>query len=156
MPLFGERKPSPFVKTKFEETQAQFSPDVRWIAFISNESGRDEVYVSSFPTAGGKVRVSTDGGVQPRWRRDGKELFYLSPARKLMAVPIQAGSTLEVGAPQALFDVPFSPIGTGSGVWARYGYDATADGQRFLVNAPLESATVPITVVLNWTAGLKK
>ncbi len=155
LPLAGDRQPFPYVKTEFQETQARFSPDVRWIAYVSNESGRDEVYISGFPTVGGKVRVSTNGGVQPRWRPDGKELFYLSPDRKVMAVPVKADSTVEVGTPKALFDVRFAPIGSGA-PYAPYQYDATADGQRFMINTPLENATVPITVVLNWTAGLKK
>ena len=155
LPLFGDREPFPFLATRFQENHARFSPDVRWMAFVSNESGRDEVYVSSFPSGGNKVRVSTNGGVQPRWRRDGKELFYLSPDRKMMAVPVQLGSTIEVGAPQALFGISIAPRGSGQ-PWAFYQYDATADGQRFLVFAPAEDATVPITVVLNWMAGLKK
>jgi Tol biopolymer transport system component len=154
-PLSGDRKPFPFATSKFEETQARFSPDVRWLAFVSNESGRDEVYVSSFPSAGGKVRVSTNGGVQPRWRKDGKELFYLAPDRKLMAAPIQAGSTLQVGPPTAIFDIGFVPVGSGA-PYALYQYDVAADGQRFLINAPQTNNSVPITVVLNWTAGLRK
>jgi serine/threonine protein kinase/Tol biopolymer transport system component len=163
LPLTGDprqagaegRKPIPFMTTKFQETQARFSPDGHWIAFVSNESGTDEVYISSFPAASGKTRVSTNGGVQPRWRRDGKELFYLSPDRKLMAAPLAAGATLEAGTPKALFDVHLLPTGSGA-PYAAYQYDMTRDGQRFLVNTPLGNATVPITVVLNWTAGLKK
>jgi len=149
------RKPIPFMTTQFQEVQARFSPDGHWIAFVSNESGTDEVYVSSFPTTGGKIRVSTNGGVQPRWRRDGKELFYLSPDRKLMALSIAAGSTIEAGTPKSLFDVHLLPTGTGA-PYAYYQYDVTRDGQRFLVNTPLSNATVPITVVLNWTAALKR
>jgi len=115
----------------------------------------DEVYISSFPTPGGKLRVSTNGGVQPRWRPDGKELFYLSQDRKLMAVPIRGGSTIELGSPQALFEISFPPMGSIQ-PYAWYEYDVTADGQRFLINLPTESTTVPITVVLNWAAGLKR
>ncbi|MBI4479494.1 MAG: serine/threonine-protein kinase [Acidobacteria bacterium] len=155
LPLAGDHKPIPFMTTKFVESQARFSPDGRWIAVVSNESGTDEVYVSSFPTASGKIRISTNGGVQPRWRRDGKELFYLSPDRKLMAVPMAIGAAIEAGPPKALFDVHLVPRDS-SAPNAYYQYDVTRDGQRFLVNTPLENATVPITVVLNWTAALKK
>ena len=93
--------------------------------------------------------------VQPRWRPDGKELFYLSQDRKLMAVPIRGGSTIELGSPQALFEISFPPMGSIQ-PYAWYEYDVTADGQRFLINLPTESTTVPITVVLNWAAGLKR
>ena len=113
------------------------------------------MYVTSFPTAGGKVRVSVNGGVQPRWNKDGKELFYLSSDRKVMAVPIRASSTFEVGAPKALFDLRFNPRGS-QNPYAYFQYDVSADEQRFLVNTPLQSATVPITVVLNWAAALNK
>ena len=156
LPIMGERKAVPYLRTEFQETFARFSPDVRWLAYVSNESGRDEIYISSFPTAAGKVRVSTNGGTQPRWRGDGKEIYYLSPDRKLMAVPIQAGATIEVGTPQTLFDVRLDPRLSTHGPYAFHQYDVSTDGQRFLVNTPLADATVPITVVLNWTAGLKK
>ena len=155
LPLSGEKKPVPFLRTQFQETQARFSPDGKWMAYVSNESGRDEVYVSSFPGASGRIRVSNSGGVQPRWRRDGKELFYLSPDRKMMAVPVKGEPTLEVGTPTVLFEVRFIPQGSAV-PYAYHQYDVTADGQRFLLNAPLENPTVPITVVLNWPAGLKK
>ena len=148
LPLFSDRKPFPFVQTEFAEYEAKFSPNGRWIAYISHESGNSEIYVQSFPAAGAKWRVSTKGGGQPRWRRDGKELFYLA-AGKLMAVPVKTGPHFEAGMPKALFEV--------RDVVSRYRYDATADGQRFLVITPVEEATTaPITVVLNWTAGLKR
>jgi serine/threonine protein kinase/Tol biopolymer transport system component len=155
LPVTGTRKPFPFLTTKFQETHARIAPDVRWVAYVSDESGMDEVYVSSFPAAGGKVRVSTRGGVQPRWRGDGKELFYLSSDRKLIAVPVKDGSVPDGGVATALFDVHFVPRGSRE-PWAFYQYDVTGDGQRFLINVPPERATIPITVVLNWTAGLKK
>ena len=152
LPVSGDRKPFPFLQTEFNESRGQFSPDGRWIAYQSDESGRDEVYVTLFPGPGGKRQISTAGGTFPRWRSDGKEIFYLSPDNKLMVVEVKGqGSNLEVGAARALFDV--RPGNTTSG----YQYDVTADGQRFLVNTSVEQkASSPITVVINWTAGLKK
>ena len=93
LPLFGEHKPFPFVNTSFDEALGQFSPDGRWVAYHSNESGRHEVYVQPFPGPGGKWQISTSGGIEPRWRRDGKELFYIAPDGKLMAAPIQSAGT---------------------------------------------------------------
>ena len=148
LPLTGDRKPFPFLTSGFQESQPRISPDGRWMAYVSNESGRDDVYVSSFPTAGGKMPVSTSGGVQPRWRADGKELFYLSPDQKLMAVPLEGGSQLNTGTPQALFDVRVVPRGSEE-PYAYYQYDVTADGQRFVICALPEGTTIPITVVLN-------
>jgi Tol biopolymer transport system component len=154
LPLTGDRKPFAFLQTKFEETQPRFAPDGKWIAYVSNDSGRDEVYVQTFPTPGSKRQVSVGGGRQPSWRDDGKELFYLSPDRKLMAAPISTGQTLEAGTPQVLFQTPFNlPVLSAS---ASYQYDVAPGGQRFLMLVPPGDATVPITVVLNWTAGLKQ
>lgn len=155
LPMTGDRKAFSFLKTNFDETQARIAPDVRWVAYVSNESGRDEVYISSFPTAGGRVRVSSNGGVQPRWRGDGKELFYLSLDQKMMAVSVNATSVLDVGVATTLFDVHFVPAGS-QAPYAVYQYDVTADGQRFLVATPSGTTAVPITVVLNWSAALKK
>jgi eukaryotic-like serine/threonine-protein kinase len=154
LPLDGDRKPYPFLQTEFNETHARFSPDSKWVAYISDETGRAEVYVQSFPASGGKWQISTGGGDQPQWRRDGKELFYLSPDRKLMAVQVKTGETFENGAPVPLFQTKvFPPVSTG----ARNNYVVAADGQRFLVNNVVEeNASHPITVVLNWTAQLKK
>jgi len=158
LPLSGDRKPIPFLQTRFNEGQGQFSPDGRWIAYVSNESGPDEVYVASFQgpggAPGGKWQVSTSGGTQPRWRGDGKEIFFVSPAPEntLMAATVTARDTgFEVGAIKPLFAV--RPSGT-----PRNSYQVSADGQRFLVNmGPAQSATpTPITVVVNWTAGFKK
>jgi len=154
LPFSGERKPTALFQTKFHEAYPQFSPDVRWIAYASEESGRPEVYVSSFPLGSGKIQVSTDGGVQPRWRADGKELFYLSLDRKLMAVNLEANAPLDVSPPNPLFTVTFTPAAISQPV-ARSDYDVASDGQRFLFNIPADT-TVPITVVLNWAAGLKK
>jgi len=152
LPLLEERKPVLFLQTDSEEMYGRFSPDGRWVAYVSDASGKREVYVRSFPTSGGQWQVSNGGGTQPRWRRDGKELFYLSPDKKLMAVEVQGGSgTFEGGIPKALFDVR---IGSTLGVSE---YDVAGDGQRFLVNALFEqNAHSPMTVVLNWTADLKR
>ena len=150
LPLFGDRKPIPFLRTEFNEGLGQFSPDVRWMAYSSDESGRREVYVQAFPTPSDKWQISTAGGSYPRWRRDGKEIFYIGADRKLMAVAIQADSTLQAGQPQALFE----PRVFGAPV---INYTVSADGQRFLVNTPAEgSNSAPVTVVLNWTSEMKK
>jgi len=112
-----------------------------------------QIYVQSFPGPGNKLAISTKGGNMVKWRGDGRELFYLSPDNKLMAVGIKAGgSGLEPGAPQALFDMPREV----EGLTLSTTYDASADGQRFLLLAPVEETTAtPLTVVLNWAAELK-
>ena len=150
-PLSGDRKPVPFLNTKFNESAGQFSPDGRWVAYQSDESGRNEVYVTPFPGPGGKWQISTGGGGLPRWRLDGNEIFYLAPDNKLMAAAVNGkGSRFEVGAVKPLFE-------TRAIVGLRNRYAVAADGQRFLINtAPEQAASAPITVVLNWTAGLKK
>src|SRR5207245_9429154 len=99
LPLSGDRKPYPFLRTPFHKTQAQVSPNGRWLAYTSYESGKDEVYVESFPLPGNKRQISTDGGVMPRWRRDGTELFYLAGDQYLMALPVKGETVLETGRP---------------------------------------------------------
>jgi len=146
MPLFGDRKPFPFVQTPFAETHPRFSPDGRAIAYSSEESGRREVYVQSFPSGGGKWQISTNGGSDPRWRGDGREIFYAFQG-KIMAVPLSGGASFEAGVPVALFDA----------TRRSHGYAPDASGQRFFILAPVgETAPSPLTVVLDWTAGLKK
>jgi dipeptidyl aminopeptidase/acylaminoacyl peptidase len=149
LPLFGDRKPFPYVHGDFNESQGQFSPDGRWMAYVSDESGTQQVYIQSFPALTGKEQVSTAGGSEPRWRRDGKELFYVAADRKLMSVPVKSGTTLQADAPRALFEttLPFAP--------ARQNYSVSPDGQRFLLNTPA-GTTSPIIIVENWSAGLKK
>jgi len=156
LPLFGDQKPAPFIQTEFTETQGRFSPDGRWVAYASNESGAYQVYVQSFPTSGGKWQVSTGGGAQPQWRRDGKELFYLTPDRKLMAVEVNgAGPTFVPGVPKPLFEAHVNTVFPGFAGTTYYA--VTGDGQRFLVNTLAgDSTPVPFTIVLNWTAGLKR
>src|SRR5205823_3575782 len=128
------------------------SPDVRWIAYGSNESGKSEIYVQPFPGPGGKWQVSTQGGTQPRWRKDGRELFYIGLDNKLMAVPITLSAnaqSVDVGAATALFQTRMinGPAVTPYG----HQYAVTPDGQRFLINVTTEEATAsPITLILNW------
>ena len=156
LPLAGDRKPFPFLQTQFLSVESQISPDGKWLAYLSSESGRYELYVQSFPKPGAKWQISTNGAVQPRWRRDGKELFYIAPDQKLMAAPIKSDGTLEVGAAQALFETHVVG-GASTGPRVLQQYDVAPDGQRFLMNVGREGpAASPITVVLNWTAGLKK
>jgi Tol biopolymer transport system component len=151
LPLFEEQKPVIFRQTDYQEMYGRFSPDGRWIAYVSDESGKREVYVRSFPDSGGQWQISKGGGSQPRWRRDGKELFYLSPDRKLMAVEVNGSSgTFEAGIPKPLFDVR---IGNAAGV---SDYEVARDG-RFLVNTLFEqNERSPVTVVMNWTADMKR
>jgi Tol biopolymer transport system component len=147
LPMFGDRKPFAFIEAPSFELASQFSPDGRWVAYNSNESGISEVYVLPFPGPGGKTRISTAGGDNARWRRDGKEIFYLE-RNTLMAASVTAnGSRFEVGTVQRLFDVP-----TVDGYWP---YDVTPDGQRFLINT-LDSEVAPLTIVVNWPGELKK
>jgi hypothetical protein len=155
LPLFGDRKPVPLLQTEFNEADCVFSPDNRWIAYDSDESGRGEVYVRAFAEGGAGVKVfkrqvSTAGGSWARWRRDGKELFFRALDGKLMAVPVKAGSTFEPGIPVALFNAR-EYDGT------VMGFDASPDGQRFLVSPVIEgNSTRPVNICLNWLAGVKK
>jgi Tol biopolymer transport system component len=151
----ADRKPIPFLVTNADETFAQFSPDGKWVAYSSDESGQREVYVQGFdptrvPAKGAGKWLISAGGDKPRWRRDGKELYYLALDGKMMAVPIKTTSVFEPGLPVALFTTPRT-YG-----WAPY--DVSPDG-RFLVNtlsATAASNASPVTVVLNWQAGLNK
>ncbi len=156
LPLSGNGKSRELIATAADEVQAQLSPDGRWIAYCSDESGRYEVYVRLFSSSEGRWQVSAAGGYEPRWRKDGKEIFYLGADRKLMAAPVQAsGATFQAGAATALFEAPVRGFLQG---WDNSNrYDVTSDGQRFLVNVPAEGvASAPMVAVLNWTAGLKK
>jgi serine/threonine protein kinase/Tol biopolymer transport system component len=161
LPMAGERKPFPVVQTSFDDIEGQLSPDSRWIAYASNESGRYETYVRPFPGPGGKQQLSTAGGVQPRWSKDGRELFYVSPDGHLVAVSIRVASdarTVAPGDPVALFATQLASGGNiaTSGFLARAQYAVARDG-RFLMNVNADdTAAAPITIVLNWDAGLKK
>jgi Tol biopolymer transport system component len=161
-PMEGDRKPWVFLKTSFDERWAQFSPDGRWVAYESNESGRAEIYIRPFAApaasgaadnpAAGQWQVSTAGGRYPRWRPDGKELYYIGPDGEMMAAPITAtGTTLEPGAPVALF--PTRIFGGGADNGQGRQYDVTRDG-RFLINL-LDDASSPITLIQNWNPPAK-
>jgi Tol biopolymer transport system component len=153
LPLEGERKPFPFLQTEFGEAQAVFSPDGRWIAYASVESGSPEVYIRPFTPekasesgTGGKWLVSNGGGQRPRWRGDGEELYYISPAPLQLAVDINAGSVPQLGVPRRLFAVPLIN-----------NYTVTADGKRFLrLSSSGGASASPFRVVTNWQAGLKR
>ncbi len=151
LPLFGDRKPFPFLQTPSNEDCPQFSPDVKWLAYQSDESAGFQVYVVPFPSGNSKWQVSVNGGVRPRWRRDGRELFFLAPDNTLMAADItERGSTLEFGNPHALFKAHPAPL-------PGYPYDVSPDGKRFIfTNGTSQGNPEPATLVLNWTSGLKK
>jgi Tol biopolymer transport system component len=153
LPLFGDKKPMLVLGSQFSEQQGRLSPDGKWIAYVSNETGPPEVYVQSFPPSGGKWQLSTAGGVTPRWRGNGRELFYLALDFKIMSVAVRtSGATFDHGSPTALFETSVTAVNT----IATNRYDVSADGQRFLVNASIENAgSAPITVVVNWLANLK-
>jgi len=148
LPLSGSRRPEVLLETPFPKDQFRVSPDGRWIAFNSLESGRWEVYAAAFPSFTDKRQVSRDGGAQPLWRNDGKQLFYLSLQGKLMAIDTTLGASLEANDPVSLFQAPISvnPLIDQ--------YAVARDGQRFIFCVPGHSAGQPITVVVNWTAGL--
>jgi Tol biopolymer transport system component/predicted Ser/Thr protein kinase len=142
--LEGPPKAKPFIQTPFDETKAVFSPDGRRVAYVSEESGRGEIYVCGFPDRSNRRQISTGGGARPRWRADGRELFYGARGGKLIAVEV--GANGEFGAPRELFQVR-----------GARDYAVAPDGQKFLVDVGLEDpATAPATVVLNWTADLKR
>ena len=149
VPIEGNRKPFPF-DTSGGNNNGQFSPDGKWVAYQSLESGRrPEIFVRRFPGPGTKSQISVGGGVQVRWRRDGRGLFYLSPDSRLMAVPVRLDAernTVEAGTPVPLFVARLS--GSPQGPVNRQ-YMASADSQRFSLDAPTE-VTLPITVLLNW------
>ncbi|HEX6850929.1 MAG TPA: protein kinase [Candidatus Polarisedimenticolaceae bacterium] len=145
IPADGKGAPVSVAADKANEGAAQFSPDGRFIAYSSDESGRTEIYVQTFPPSGQKWTVSNSGGFQPRWRADGRELFYLGADAEMTSVPLMLGSSFEAGLPETLFGTRVRTGGTLTGL-----YDVTADGQRFLLNTPTgETAPTPFSVVLN-------
>jgi len=149
-----ELKSSLFLKAPSVLRNGQFSPDGKWVAYSSNESGKWEIYVTSFPEPRGKWQVSAGGGEQPRWRGDGKELFYISSDGKIMAAPVTTGANFDASTPVALFQVtPRQPVP----IYDLFVYDVSRDGQRFLINTELKQAgSAPMSIVLNWTAKLNK
>lgn len=153
LPMKGDLKPYRFLPGVSADVEGQFSPDGHWIAYASNESGRWEVYAAPFPGPGVRYQVSTDGGQQPRWRRDGKELFFLSRDRKLMAVSVKTGTNLKFDAAAPLFQtLAHEPITAEE----FFTYDVSADGRRFLVNANAEQLEHhPVHIILSWASLLK-
>jgi serine/threonine protein kinase/Tol biopolymer transport system component len=151
-PLFGDRHSYHYLQTRSAEYGARFSPGDQWLAYVSTDTGREEVYVDSFPKSGRRVRISTGGGSEPEWRKDGKELYYLAPDGYLMVVEISKnGQDLKPSVPKILFPAP-RVIHDG-----RHQYVPTGSGERFLFNAILENSTPQtIEVVHNWPALLKK
>ena len=150
--LDGDRKPRSFAATRFMECCARFSPDSSHMAFVSDESGTEEVYVASVPESADKTRISIGGGTSPRWARDGRVLFYAAPDhRSIMRVAIDWTPTVKVGPPVRLFTM------AQAGAWSLRGvmYDVTPDGERFLVNVPAGQPESKIMVVQNWAVGLK-
>jgi eukaryotic-like serine/threonine-protein kinase len=151
----SDAHPLVLAQTQATEDQGQFSPDGRWVAYTSNESGQSEIYVIPFPPApnGGRWMVSPGGGVMPRWRRNGKELFYISPDSKMMAVPVSTQPVFQTGVPQALFqtDIVDTGIRTGPMSW-----DLAPDGNRFLIISETPSEASSITVAMNWRSAVAK
>jgi Tol biopolymer transport system component len=146
MAMDGTATPVDYIVTDASEFGARFSPDGRFVAYVSSESGAGEIYVQTFPASGGKWQISNGGGTQPGWRADGKELFFLAPDNTLMAVPVSIGATFEPGIPKALFKRT-----TERGGFLRNRWTASADGQSFVVNAARESShQTPFSVVMNW------
>ena len=161
LPLQGDRKPLPFLRSEFAQSDGCFSPDGRWVAYSSNETGRFEIYARPFSpdllgrtsNAGSKWLISENGGTRPIWRQDGKELYYIGPDGKLTAVTVSAGSTFQAGVPRVLFQAPPS---VRQMQFVSPNLVASPDGKRFLFLAAEKQEVAPLTVVLNWQAGLKK
>jgi Tol biopolymer transport system component len=142
------RTAEPYLKPKANIIRGGLSPDSRWMAYASDESAEYRIYVQAVPAGGAKWQISTAGGNDPAWRRDGKEIYFIASDRKLMAVPVDAGGgNFRAGAPQPLFELP-----------AQSGYQVSADGRRFLVRVPAEgeASVPPVEVLINWPATLRK
>ena len=151
LPREGDRRPITYLRAP-RVRNGRLSPDGRWMTYESDESGTTEVYVRPFPDgAGGKWQLSRGGGRQPRWRADGKELYYVAGQGKFMSVDIDAGSAFSSGAPRQMFEASIADGGSN--------YDVSADGQRFLVNVIADDETVQtsaLSVIVNWSSTLRK
>ena len=154
LPMTGDRKPFPYLATSAAETDGQFSPDGRWIAYTSYETGRAEVFVQDFPSTGAKFQISVAGGAVPRWGRSGRELYFLAPADgRLMSVDVEGTPDFRLGIPRPLFQTRLMNLR----IYQSRRYGVSPDGTRFMMNVPVgEDALAPITVLLNWQALLHK
>jgi Tol biopolymer transport system component len=148
-PLSGGT-PTAVVQGPLTDAEPDVSPDGRWIAYATTETGNYEVFVQPLPPTGAKWQVSTGGGRQPRWRRDGRELYFVTNDRKFYVVDVRAGATFEFGTPGKLFDMPSNTVSV------RNSYEPSKDGQRFLVNKLLDTAMPPVNVVVNWATTMEK
>jgi dipeptidyl aminopeptidase/acylaminoacyl peptidase len=147
-------QPKPLLQASWIVRNAQFSPDGRWVAYSTNESGNWEVYVAPFPNTNGKWQVSRGVGEEPRWRRDGKELFYLSSDGKMMAVAAKTDGNFEAASPVTLFQ---THLGQPISSFDLVSYDVTADGQKFLINTKVdEPNAAPLSLILNWTSEMER
>jgi eukaryotic-like serine/threonine-protein kinase len=161
LPLYGDRKPFLYLSPSFDIGNATLSPNARWLAYVSNEAGTNQVIVQPFPDASrGKWQVSGDGGEYPRWRRDGRELYYLDAKRRIVSVSVTTDGDFQLGKSIPLFDTPI-PVKLNWDQGPAYPYDVTPDGQRFLISAPVDeassaTASPTFTVILNWPAALKR
>ncbi|MBK9315815.1 MAG: PD40 domain-containing protein [Acidobacteria bacterium] len=152
LPVKGDLEPFSLLQSEANELLCMFSPNGKWIAYSSDESGRPQIYVRSFPVSESKWVVSTQGGYQPKWRRDGQELFYLGPDGKLISAEVKSGRSFEAGVPRPLFRLKTPQA---AGQYDRY-YAVTPDGQRFLVKSVAEQTnSTAISIVMNWTAMIK-
>jgi Tol biopolymer transport system component len=147
----GEEQAFSFLATEFNELAARFSPDGNWLAYQSDKSGRFEVYLRPFPKSDREWKISTDGGRGPRWRGDGRELYFVAPDRTLMAAAVRTGETVEAGVPAPLFKTTLPPAPIFSTP-----YEVTADGQRFLMLVESESSQRSLTVTTNWLAKVRR
>jgi serine/threonine protein kinase len=157
LPLFGDRKPFPLVNTQFSDVQPSISPDGKWVAYASNESAKFEVYLTSFPVPASRLQVSTAGGQSPRWRRDGKKLFFVSDDRHIMAVDVSArGGSLVLGEPRAVAALTVNDASSGLSSFGPI--EVAPDGKRLLVTMTESSSNSvqPATLVINWPAELNK
>jgi Tol biopolymer transport system component len=158
LPMLGaqaNRKPVPFLQTEFNEHLGRLSPDGRWLAYVSDESGTNEVYVRRFPASDGKTRISMNGGNEPRWDDQGRELFYLAHDARLMAATVNLGTKVQIGSTTTLFKIHTGPT-RNSGFDVNY--TVRRDAQRFLISTATESsgAMSTTTIVLNWSAAFDR
>jgi Tol biopolymer transport system component len=144
--MTGERKPIPFAQTPFNEFEARLSPDGKWLAYVSDESGRREVYVDRFPGGGQRSLISNAGGRAPRWHPNGREFFFVSAQQKLMALEVKSGDKFGVGTERALFQLQSRDNQ----------FEVSRDGQRFLVNTVAGVQAQPLTVSTGWVTNLKR